>query len=187
MLAFNFLENKVFYGGLIISGGVVIHLLLSQYTGALPFMKEWSVALYYTLGIWMAPILLTERVEFIQILILVLFYLTVLISLFIFSYMEIDADSKDGSHSAAVYLGKRKTAQLIRFGFGLSFVITGFLAVYDFMQTGQKYFWLAPFIILVVHFFLFMFPDKFRRNERYRLLGDGIFIIYFLSTARSGQ
>ena len=172
--ALYYLSAAIIWGGLLLFVGVVIHLILAQYT-RLPFMKEFSVAFYYTTGIWLVPLVEGKALNVTVWAYFALFYLSVFVSLALFSFFEIKEDRKDGSNSIAVFLGEQKSKWLIRVLLVICLVLlfyTWYLA-----EESQKYI-VGPAIVLFVHFFMFFFPGFFNKNEIYRIVGDGVFLVY---------
>lgn len=182
-LALIFLGNIGFYFGLGMGGLVLIHLALVKLVGerTSPFLiKEFGVALIYTLGIWGLPILKGNLAgEGIAMLPMVQFLLLALANLLTFSLFEYDLDEADGQTSFVRALGKPFSLSLIRLvlaaAVGIGAVV---LTRYDDKAVMQM-----EMIIALMAAILSALVYKmkwFAQNERYRAWGDGAFLLPFL-------
>lgn len=178
-LALLYMPKKVIVAGALVFMGVGVHLLLAQFTNSVPYMKEISVALYYTTGIWIAPLIMRNNSGAWELIInIVLFYVTVLANLFIFSWMEIEEDKKDGSHSIAVQLGVVKTNKLIYLVFLTGGSLISYLMYFDIIYGRTNMVWLPSLLIILIHLGIYKFPVFFKKDDLFRSIGDGSFIIY---------
>ena len=181
-MALLFLGKTGFYFGLGMGGLVLIHLALVKLVGerTSPFLvKEFGVALIYTLGIWGLPILEADLAgEGIAMLPMVQFLLLALANLLTFSLFEHDLDEADGQTSFVRALGKPFSLSLIRLvlaaAVGIGAVV---LTRYDTKAVMQ-----VEMIIALMAAILAALVFKMRwfaQNERYRAWGDGAFLLPF--------
>lgn len=138
------------------------------------YLKEVTVAIVYTCGIFLGPISVYELpigFEVINFFVQILFL--ALINLIIFSWVEYDLDHHDGHMSIAIKFGKNRTKKLI--GFLISFLLAWQLISFlwlDF-ELIQFLFALMTITLSVIYFV----PNALSKNDRYRWLGDIIFFI----------
>jgi hypothetical protein len=168
----NLPQTTIIYGLtllIFVMGYFVIVFLFKSF-----YLKEVTVAIVYTCGIFLGPISVYELPIglyvinfFVQILFLAL------INLIIFSWVEFDLDHQDGHMSIAIKLGKNKTKKLI--GFLISFLMAWQLISLlwlDFELTQISY-----TIMTITLSLIYFAPNALSKNDRYRWLGDIIFFI----------
>ena len=88
------------------------------------------------------------------------------------AYFEEDSDKQDGHASIAVYLGKVHTRKIIWLLIVASSAINFYLLI---MKTEFMYSVVILLMILTLAF-LIVFENIFLKHERYRMLGDMIFL-----------
>lgn len=182
-LALVFLGNLGVYFGLGMGALVLLHLGLVKLVGerTSPFLvKEFGVALIYTLGIWGLPILQTGLWnDGLAILPLVQFLLLALANLLTFSLFEHDLDEADGQTSFVRALGKPFSLSLIRLvlaaAVGIGAVVLSRYSGKEIMQVEIILSIMAAMLAALVY----QMP-WFSKNERYRAWGDGAFLLPFL-------
>ncbi|NBP70081.1 MAG: hypothetical protein EBU52_15195, partial [Cytophagia bacterium] len=165
-----FIRVQVLYGGLLLMGAVVLYLLLHRY---LKIPKEILISILYTCGV-LLPSFMVTRLSF-QVLPhanIILFMLSALTNLLVFSWYDYEKDSQDGFKSIAVSIGKSKTQRMI----WLIFFVSAGLCWWA--KDGAAAF--LVFLIMVVQVILLSFPNTFVRAERYRILGDAAFMLPLL-------
>ena len=166
--------------GIVISCLCVLYLLYSYYFKNYVLPKEVLVAVIYTLGIWFGPMLISKSVISIQewMLILLTFF-TALNNLVLFSIFDQHFDMKKGFDSIAVQFG----AGVNRI-FNWQISLTCFLICISLYLTSEagKFFWEHIIFILInsVLLLLYLKQDYFAKKEKYRIIGDGIFILPLL-------
>ena len=179
LLAVLTLPVAILFFGLAVCGFVLLHLILIKVIGektSVFLVKEGGVAMVYILGIWGIPwVLRTPELPIFFWQSLGIYFLLALINLLLFSSYEIDTDTKDHQTSfiraTGVKFGKVFVVML--------FFLTLALMVWQFMLATSRLHYLV-FAVLVVMLIalllLLMFPGFFKKNERYRALGDGTFM-----------
>ena len=182
-LALLYLGQMGIFFGLGMGALVLLHLALVKLVGerTSPFLvKEFGVALIYTLGIWGLPILNAGLwLDGMAILPMVQFLLLALANLLAFSLFEHDLDEADGQTSFVRALGKPFSLSLIRLvlaaAVGLGAVV---LTRYDDVVAMQMEMIIAV-MAAMLSALVYRMP-WFAKNERYRAWGDGVFLLPFL-------
>jgi len=173
--------TNMLYLGFLMGLLVVLHLALVSLIGSHTswlLHKELGVGLIYALGIWGGPAVVHQAWQEAQFLLLFTqFFLLAMINLLFFSLYEIDTDKWDGHTSAVLALGKKATLAIISMfailiiGIGI-FLLNGENSFDSFHKT-QIIYALMLICLLAISFF----PTFFGKNERYRYLGDGAFLL----------
>ncbi len=173
--------------------GLILALLVAVYIGSLHLLKlnktwhkEILAAIIYSFGIFVAPLSLLEQWDIFVFYVFVVFFLIVLTNLLVFPLFEYESDRNDNNQSIVTLYGKpfvRKLTTVILV-LNLLLIVCGMVYLNPVM-TGAR--WLSSeyilFMMTLVLAMLLMFPNFFQRNDRYRLVGDGIFffpLIYLL-------
>lgn len=167
-----FMRERVLIGGVFLSGGVMVYLLINRY---LKMLKEVLISVLYTCGILMPSIMVTSfSVEDIPWVLVFQFVLTALLNLLVFSWFDYENDLRDRTISFVTTVGKRRAVFFIAFLFLLMSVA--------FLFSPSR----GAFVILCIglgHALLLSRQEYFRKNERFRSLGDALFmlpILYYL-------
>tara|TARA_R110001592_G_scaffold299603_1_gene570658 strand:+ start:2327 stop:3166 length:840 start_codon:yes stop_codon:yes gene_type:complete len=173
--------------------GLILALLVAIYIGSLHLLKlnrtwhkELLAAIIYSFGIFVAPLSLLEHWDVFVFYVFVVFFLIVITNLLVFPMFEFENDKNDDNQSIVTLYSKafvRKLATVILV-FNLLLIVCGMVYLNPVM-TGAR--WLDSeyilFMMTLVLAILLIFPGFFQRNDRYRLVGDGIFffpLIYLL-------
>ncbi|PZR38614.1 MAG: hypothetical protein DI538_09220 [Azospira oryzae] len=164
-----FLRKPVFYGGLWLSGGVVIYILINRW---LRFFKEITGALLYSCGV-MLPALSFRQASLTSAdqLMIVQFVLIALINLILFSWMDYESDLKDRHRSLITYVSKAWGSVILIVLFMVT-ALCHFKTMYVH-QAETLIFISMTFILLI----LFLFHRYFKKEERFRFIGDAIFFL----------
>lgn len=164
-----FMRERVLIGGIFLSGGVGVYLLINRY---LKMLKEVLISVLYTCGVLMPSIMVTtfEMGEIPWVLVFQ-FVLTALLNLLVFSWFDYENDLRDNTVSFVTAAGKE---------------LAGFCIIILFLTISILFF-LAPkletFIIWSIglgHVVLLARQQYFRENERFRSLGDALFLLPIL-------
>lgn len=174
-----YIRKPVLFAGVAVATLVIGYLLLQA---SLKFAKELSGAFLYTLGITAGPWSLLERRLMEPEIILVLLYgMTALINLLLFSLIDRETDLKDKHVSFATVFGNRSTLRTITacFSFNSAMCIYLLLAFPDYAM--------AVAVILAMNILLYctsQFRTRLVSNDMYRRVGDlaflipGIYVLY---------
>jgi 4-hydroxybenzoate polyprenyltransferase len=161
---------------IIIQGSVLLIVagsyLLLQFK--IKFLKEFLIAVIYTLGI-VVPGISIFQIDSVVLLLLTAFSLTAFLNLVVFSWFDYDQDRNNNSPSLITTLGKPFGKKFI---WSLYFIIS-LLVFAKGMQTPFIIIWL----IATGHVIVFFFHDYFGINERFRPVCEALFflpIVYWL-------
>ncbi|MBV6648002.1 MAG: hypothetical protein KI790_21250 [Cyclobacteriaceae bacterium] len=139
-------------------------------------LKEVLVAIIYSSGVLLAPyVIAVDTLTFAMFLTFLELLLLALINLLIFAFLEYDQDKAYGFHSIVQSIGLRKTYRLIWIIILLTFLLAFFdLSIMDIETRVSP----VPFIVMLSIFALiFAKKDYFANQERYRIIGDGAFLV----------
>ena len=166
--------------GLLLAGAVGAYLLvvsrLPVGRGRRWFHKEILVAALYTAGVWGSVAVRAGSLPPFARLAGVIFGLLALQNLLLFSYLEWEEDVSQGQRSLARSWGPGRVRLAMRV---LSVVLAGLLAAsWHWAEGGTgRAAWGTLAAMTGVLGALCAFPAAFRRGHRYRLLGDGVFLL----------
>ncbi len=172
-----FIRNVVFIAGLGLSLVVAIYFLVQHKLG---FLKEILGTLLYTGGVLLIPLSVKNILPLHFILLILQFGLTAWINLLLFSWIDRHVDELHSHRSFTTTFGEGVTQKILT----ILFMVNGALAIIQLIEF--------PFVakatetILLMNAFLlliFLRKEYFEKEDRYRLLGDAIFlfpVIYIL-------
>ncbi len=146
--------------------GLILSLLLGLCLGLLmyfkkrlAFLKELLIALFYILGIGLAPMVYVDKFVPIEAYwIAVLYFLIAYLNLMILSYMDRDIDQKDGFQSVTMWISPKALKRSI---YGLA--IFGLMLGLSFGLIFRSYFHIYTAIlllILIIHIRAFINPKR---------------------------
>ncbi|MEM0938527.1 MAG: hypothetical protein AAF600_00305 [Bacteroidota bacterium] len=163
-----YIRLSIFISGVFLAGFSVIYLLVQDLL-ARKGLKEFYVALVYTLGILIVPFVLKGLFE---LKIFISLFLLSYTNLIVFSWFEKEEDIYDGFTSLATYVSDSVLQKIIlsMISLGISISISS-----DLTKTGI--FFLAGFFVYAT---LFLQAKWSRKNCRFRTIGDGIFLMPIL-------
>lgn len=167
-------------------GLFVGHELLVKLAGgrASPLlMKELGVAVVFTAGAWGLPWMLSvsqgRPIGISAILACVQYLLLALVNLIEFSIFEQRLDAAAGQTSFVLGIGRRRAGKIA----GLLLILAVLLGAANLLADRSPPVLLAETIfgaMAVGLGLILLFPRRFARCERYRLLGDGVFLLPML-------
>ena len=141
------------------------------------WFKELLIAICYTIGVFLAPLSLSDTpLTGIQLLLIPQVLILALSNLIIFSCFDYDSDQKDGHYSLAIHAGLARTKKLALALVGASLVacVTIFFnAGLPITQAVQLLFFSMNLLLLLI----LLKENSFRHHELYRIIGDGVFFI----------
>lgn len=173
-----FIRREVFNAGIVLSVIMMIYFLLQHY---LRHFKEFVIAILFSCGVLLpAWSLSPESASGGLTLLIGQFILSALLNLLLFSWFDQNNDIKDKRESFVTLVGERTTKKIIVFLFISNAVLMGASLLYspDLMYQELIIF-LMNFVLAVV----FIQRRLFAVNDRFRLVGDCIFlfpVLYFL-------
>jgi len=167
---------------IIIKHGIVLFLIVMIYIllrKRLHISKELLVAVLYTMGV-VLPAWPEDQMSFAMYLPILLFFITALINLIIFSWYEKENDLKDKQDSIATLVDEASIRLMLIVLFAVTFLISFFL----FFMTAYHFIALVFMAMTVVLLLIFRCRKFFAVRDYHRLLGDAVFlfpIIYLIA------
>jgi len=169
-----FIKRAVLYGGFLMFTIVLLYLGLHR---KLSWFKEVVVAVLYCAGVLLPSLLVTHiQLQMADYVLFLLFFLTALVNLMLFSWFDREYDLADRHQSFVTLMGARRTFVLLL----VLFVLNAGLCAYGLLLSG----YVQAFIILLlmngVLALILAFRGWFAQHDRFRLLGDAAFLLPFL-------
>jgi 4-hydroxybenzoate polyprenyltransferase len=166
-------EVTLRFGVLLTIAVMIYFVLLQVFRKHNTYLKEISIGLIYTLGLFLGPVSIMDHWELVGMGILfVQFFARSTANLMIFAYFEYEIDQKDGHGSLVRSLGAKRVKRFCLF---LTLLVI-FMSLIPASATFGYSRWILLFMGLILAM-LVMKPSFFRKNETYRVLGDGIFLL----------
>jgi hypothetical protein len=171
-----FIREKLLYAGLGVGLLTGLYILFHRW---MIYTKEVAGALLYCGGIFLPSLTFQQRsLLFFDGMVIAQFFLIVLINLILFSWIDYEEDVQDQNPSLATQMGKNSTSIILIVIFALQFLLTGYTIL---MGAYLGFIYLLMESVLLM---LFLFPEYFKRHNRYRFWGDAIFffplLVFFL-------
>lgn len=174
-----YLPGELILYGALLAALVLLYALLLRYTALRTWLpKEFATALFYTAGVFLPAITTypatlpwSASVLFFQ------YFFLALGNLLLFSWFEADIDRQDGHSSFALSAGRPLVRSLIYAclaAAGISSVMFLSVVATSVVTVVVQGTVLVMTLTLLV---LTLWPAYFQKHERYRLLGDGIFVL----------
>lgn len=165
-----FIRPSVFHAGLVLGGAVTVYLLAQRYFG---FLKELVGALLYTGGVVLPAFAFRDdrTIATDQWVAMFCFLLLAWINLLLFSLFDRESDEEHMQVSFTTALGEENTRRVV-------VALTGIcisLCLYLLLGTMR----LPSLVLLVMSLVLVLllrFQAYFGRNDRYRYVGDAVFL-----------
>jgi hypothetical protein len=157
------------------------HLLLVRWAGSrvAPWLlKELGVALVYVLGIWGWPLWLShDRLTSALLLPVVQYLALALANLLTFSWFERESDAADGQTSFVLAIGSRAAQgtiiALVGIALGCAIMVMGMAGADALAQA-------VIVVMALLTLAMLLWPRWMAQRERYRWLGDGVFLLPYL-------
>ncbi len=164
----------------LIAGGIIAFVALGYLVFVrierLSGIKEVQIAIGYTGGVSLVPLLYLEKILVWHWMSIVLLFLIALGNLILFSWFELNQDQKEGFTSLVQTLGTKRTKTILEVVFIAN--ILGALIMYQFGGTLT----LAIFFLLAgaINFCISKYKNFFEQHDRYRIIGDAVFLLPIL-------
>ncbi len=154
---------------------VVAYFIILHFLGLnSSYHKEILIAIIYASGIFLAPMSIYDgAIELVTILIFGQFVNLALINLLIFSWLERDKDRVNGFPSLVNIVGGHWSKRLIIMLIGLQLALSLFMVI----RFGIVDVSLIIVTMTAILGGIAFFSEYFYQNERYRLIGDFVFLI----------
>ena len=167
--------------GILLLVGVAIYFLVFQFTNLKRyFPKEVTAALLYTTGIFLPTLAQLNTYPTELFLLSFQYFGLALTNLALFAWFEYRSDQLDTAHSLATQYGKEKAKTIAL----VSLLVVLIVIIGSILWLPFDPLWLYAQLILLVMIAilsaLLFQPDFFGQRERYRWIGDGVFIIPLL-------
>jgi 4-hydroxybenzoate polyprenyltransferase len=170
-----FIRKPVIVAGIVLAVLVVLYFFVQRY---LVYVKEIFGALLYAGGVLLAPLsLMDEPLTTMHFILMLQFTLTALINLLLFTWFDKEVDQRDKHQSFTTIFGEKATQNIL----SILFILNASLTAIQ-IKNGI----VIPAVILmsmsVILLFILLNKKYFEVNDRYRLLGDAVFLlplIYF--------
>lgn len=160
------LRKQVFFSGLLVSVFCGGYLLSTQWLGR-KRLKELSIAICYSIGICLVPVIMMGIEA--MFLITIQTFLLALLNLITFSIYELNEDKEEGFYSITTELGEKKSkiiAYLIIILLSASLVINEPWGAFSgFISTG-----------ILIYSLMYVLPTFFAQGDRFRIWGDAVFL-----------
>jgi len=168
-----FLPIEIIRTGTILAACCVMYLMLVYYLPKLWF-KEIIVALGYAAGIFLAPLTLLDTLLFIDLVLFFQLVLLAIVNLLVFSVYDKEIDTKNGFSSLAIKWGNgvEKVIWFLLFLMICSALILGVTLQGDYQWIQVAYLIMTCMLLGVMKF-----PLYFGTNERFRAVGDAVFLV----------
>ena len=142
------------------------------------YLKEIFVAMVYAMGVFVGPVSLNfGQVPPLTVLLFLQVLLVAQINLILFSFFEKKLDEMDKHPSLVLKMGDESVSKLLKVLFALLVVIQCFTLI-DFGTDLSSILFQLLFISMgLILLTLYSWPQKFLANDRYRMIGDGIFFL----------
>lgn len=167
-----YVRKPVLIAGFAVAMLVMGYLMLQA---RLMYLKEATGTILYTAGIVAAPWSLMDRsITLPEVGLVVLYGMTAFINLLLFSWFDRKTDTMDGHISFATTFGDARTRQTISTVF-LAASAVGSLLIVWFPTLA---FPVALIMVMNALLYLtFRYPDFYQTDDRYRRIGDFVFLI----------
>jgi 4-hydroxybenzoate polyprenyltransferase len=165
-----FIRKPVIIGGIVLAVLVIVYFFVQRY---LVYFKEIFGAFLYAGGVILAPLsLIDQPVTPMQIMLMLQFALTALINLLLFTWFDRERDQQDSHQSFTTIFGEKATQTIL----SILFILNASLTAIQ-LKNGAA----IPAVILmlmnVILLFILLNKKYFEVNDRYRLLGDAVFLL----------
>lgn len=159
-----FIPAIIFFGGLVLGLFSLIYLFIQHKLSSI-LSKELYVAVVYTMGIMMVPMLMKMTFKW---EILIMLFLLTFVNLIIYSWYEREDDFRDEFHSIATQLTSNQLEKIIVIilSLGLAISVLTFNITHIYFITG-----------FLIYSLMILFTSWFRNDHRYRAIGDGVFLL----------
>jgi hypothetical protein len=169
-----FIRSMVFVSGLELAFLVGVYFLVQRQIG---FLKELLGTLLYTGGVLLVPYSLNNQWSLETILLIIQFGIIVWINLLLFSWIDKPRDEKDRHRSFATIFGLRLTKMILIFLFVVVTILSAVQLAF-FLPDVKTIGTLT--LMAIVLLMIFLNKDYFEKEDRYRLLGDAVFLLPIL-------
>lgn len=167
------IKRPVLYSGVVIIALIGFYLLIHT---RLAFLKEIFVALLYCVGVLLPSVAVTQiSLTTVHYLFFLAFFFAALINLLTFSWFDRGSDKADGRKSFVTHLGEQVTVYILYMLVIVNLVIVAYLMVVSSNKIAAT----VPTLMTLILAVILHFRSWFVNDDRYRLLGDAVFLLPF--------
>lgn len=170
-----FIKETVLKWGIVLIGIVVVYLFFQKY---LLFFKELIAALLYSGGVVLPSLVVASLpIDFFIKAVILQFFITAWFNLVLFSLFDNEKDVRDRHNSFVTTVGATKTKFILYsiFSFNTS------LFILQLVYNSPWVFAISILMIMNIVLLIILLKQKwFEVNDRFRLLGDSIFLLPIL-------
>ena len=174
-----FIPLRLLYYGIGLTGAVIVYFVLTHRTSLSRwFPKEFMTALLYTIGVFLPvltcysdPLYWNVGVLFSQ------YFFLALGNLLLFSWFEVKADQLDQHESFALSMGRPLTRNIILLCLGVVIVSALFMLLVVSSSLTSTIAQGTVIVMGLILLTIMMRPAYFQAHDRYRLIGDGVFLV----------
>jgi hypothetical protein len=164
------IRRPVFIGGVILIGVVILYLALNRWW-RIP--KEIIIAFLYVAGVLLPSLAVTKLpTKEWPVILIVQFFLTALLNLLIFAWCDRNHDTADELSSFVLKFGDVKSKIAINVVFATNIL----LAIFSGFNRAS----ILICVMNVVLILLFVKSDFFAKDDRFRFVGDAVFLLPIL-------
>ncbi len=171
------IPSSIIIPGFALLSFIVFHFLANQYLKPNSFFlgKEVRIAFGFTSGIALAPLILSGKIPLEVQLVILFIFLLALINLLVFSISEKEYDQKHNLPGIAQLWLENRIRNYIHFFSILCFLLC--ILLFSLSSVGLFKISVILLAMLFVLYFSFLKMDKLKKDELYRFVGDGTFLI----------
>lgn len=177
--ALTWLPRQVIVFGVGLGVLVALYLLLVYLLGQRGkkwFHKEPLVAVLYTAGVWGSVFAIAEVLSPLDGLLATVFMLIAFQNLLLFALFELETDLRKQERSLPAHWGPNTTKKVLNSLFG-AIVALIFLSATMATEAVEWKVLGVELAMTCILFWLSCYPAFFRQQERYRWIGDGVFLL----------
>jgi 4-hydroxybenzoate polyprenyltransferase len=167
-----FLHPSIILIGVFVAASSGLYLLIQKHLR----IKEFIVAILYTVGVLLPSLGLRGSLSSELYLLITQFFMVALINLLLFSRFEYETDKSSGYSSFATTYGEKITTRFVWVLCLCSISITTWMLIQNLSTLATLIFLLMTLVLMSIS----LFPNYFAVNSRYRFLGDAVFFLPLL-------
>lgn len=162
------IRKQLMVPGIVMSLMCAAYLILNRW---LRYVKEVVATLLYSAGVLLPALALNQLLTVGQQLLIAQFVLIVFINMLLFAKLSYATDLSDRQNSLFTTIGQRASDWLIAGAFIILAIVMVWPSPTDVLIKA------VMAVMALTLLVIFLFPAFFRSEERYRLLGDAIFLL----------
>lgn len=170
-----FIRKEVFQWGVVLSCTMIVYFLVERH---LQYIKEFIISLLFSCGVLLPSLSLTSKPPDVSLMLLITqFILTAFLNLLLFSLFDHYKDNQDRRKSIVTLIGEQRTKQILIFIFACNFLLMLGATLYSPLALERT---VIIFCMNTILLFVFIRSQWFGKEDRFRLVGDSIFLLPIL-------